>query len=92
MDAAREQAANRARVTELAVRLDVQQAANAVDVNRERVQYIERKYLTTARESRDIVLASYRLGAGRRRRRFESRGRLDVGLAVWHYSNIHLIT
>ena len=62
-EAERQQAANRARVTELTVRLDVQQAANAVDVNRERVQYIEREYLTTAREARDIIQASYRLGA-----------------------------
>ena len=61
--AEREQAENRARAAELTVRLDVQQAANAVDVNRERVHYIEREYLTTARESRDIILASYRLGA-----------------------------
>ena len=62
-EAERQQAASRARATELTVRLEVQQAANAVDVNRERVQYIEREYLTTARESRDIVQASYRLGA-----------------------------
>ena len=62
-EAERQQAASRARSTELTVRLEVQQAANAVDVNRERVQYIEREYLTTARESRDIALASYRLGA-----------------------------
>ena len=62
-EAERQQAASRARVTELTVRLEVQQAANAVDINRERVQYIEREYLTTARESRDIVQASYRLGA-----------------------------
>ncbi|MEQ1690524.1 MAG: TolC family protein [Gemmatimonas sp.] len=62
-EAERQQAASRVRVAELVVRLDVQQAANAVDVNRERVQHIEREYLTTARESRDIVLASYRLGA-----------------------------
>lgn len=62
-EAERQQAASRVRATELTVRLEVQLAANAVDVNRERVQYIEREYLTTARESRDIVLASYRLGA-----------------------------
>ena len=62
-EAERQQAASRAQATELTVRLEVQQAANGVDVNRERVQYIEREYLTTARESRDIVLASYRLGA-----------------------------
>ncbi len=62
-EAERQQAASRARSLELRVRLDVQQAANAVDVNRERVQHIEREYLTTARESRDIIQASYRLGA-----------------------------
>ena len=43
--------------------LDIQQALNAVDVNQERVAYIERETLTNARESRDVVLASYRLGA-----------------------------
>ena len=62
-EAERQQAASRAQATELTVRLEVQQAANAVDVNRERVQYIEREYLTTARQSRDIVGASYRAGA-----------------------------
>jgi cobalt-zinc-cadmium efflux system outer membrane protein len=62
-DAERQQAGSRARATELAARLDIQQAANAVDVNRERVQYIEREYLTTAQQSRDIVMESYRLGA-----------------------------
>ncbi len=62
-EAERQQAASRARVTEITVRLDVQRAVNALDVNRERVQYIEREYLTRARESRDIVLASYKLGA-----------------------------
>ena len=61
--AEREQAQNRARAAEATVRLEVQQWANAVDVNRERVRYIEREYLTPARESRDIVLASYKLGA-----------------------------
>jgi cobalt-zinc-cadmium efflux system outer membrane protein len=48
--------------TTLAVRLDVQRALNAVETNRARVDYIEREYLTNAQESRDIVLASYRLG------------------------------
>ena len=56
-------AANEAAAAELTVRLNVQQASNAVDINRERITYIEREYLTPARESRDIVLASYRLGA-----------------------------
>ena len=62
-EAERQQAENRAAATEIAVLLDVQQAANAVEIARQRVQYIEREYLSNARESRDIVQASYRLGA-----------------------------
>lgn len=46
----------------LRVALDVQQASNAVDVHRTRVATIEREFLTPSRESRDIVLAAYRLG------------------------------
>ena len=61
-DAERRQAANRAAATATVVLLDVQQAVNAVDVSRARVSYIEREYLNPSRESRDIVLASYRLG------------------------------
>jgi cobalt-zinc-cadmium efflux system outer membrane protein len=48
---------------ELDVRLDVQQAQNSVDVNRARADYIERQVLASARESRDVVSESYRLGA-----------------------------
>jgi cobalt-zinc-cadmium efflux system outer membrane protein len=62
-DAERRQAANLAAAAATTVLLDVQQALNAADVSRARVQYIEREYLTPARESRDIVLASYRLGS-----------------------------
>ena len=61
-EAERRQAANVAAATAVSVSLDVQQAINAVDVSRARVQYIEGEYLTPARESRDIVLAAYRLG------------------------------
>lgn len=61
-EAERRQAANLATATVAGVLLDVQQAVNAVDVTRARVEYIEREYLTPSRESRDIVLASYRLG------------------------------
>lgn len=61
-EAERRQAANLATATATGVLLDVQQAVNTVDVTRARVQYIEREYLTPSRESRDIVLASYRLG------------------------------
>ena len=62
-EAVRIQAERRAEATTLRARLEIQQAANAVDINRERVRYIEREYLTAAREARDIVLASYKLGA-----------------------------
>lgn len=61
-DAERRAAEARVASTTLAVRLDVQRALNALDTNRARVDYIEREYLTNAQESRDIVLASYRLG------------------------------
>jgi cobalt-zinc-cadmium efflux system outer membrane protein len=61
-EAERRQAANVAAATAVSVSLDVQQAINAVDISRARVQYIESEYLTPARESRDIVLAAYRLG------------------------------
>lgn len=63
-DAERRAAEARVASTAAMVRLDVQRARNAVDTNRARVDYIEREYLTNARESRDIVLASYRLGVG----------------------------
>ena len=62
-DAARRQAENEQAAVALAVSLDVQQALNAVDINRQRVEYIERENLSNARQSRDIVQASYRLGA-----------------------------
>jgi len=61
-EAERRAADARVAATTLAVRLDVQRALNAVETNRARVDYIEREYLTNAQESRDIVLASYRLG------------------------------
>jgi cobalt-zinc-cadmium efflux system outer membrane protein len=62
-EAERRQAANRAAAVRVGVLLDVQQAIDAVEVSRARVEYIEREYLIPARESRDIVLASYRLGS-----------------------------
>ena len=62
-EAEQRRAANEAAATELVVRLDVQQAANALTINQERVAYIEREYLTPARESRDIAAAAYRIGA-----------------------------
>ncbi len=61
-EAERRRAQNDAVAVETAIRLDVQLATNAVEVNRARVAYIEREYLKAAQESRDIVLASYRIG------------------------------
>ena len=57
-----QQATQRTAATLADVALDVQRAVNAAQVNRARVDYIQREHLTTAREARDIVLASYRLG------------------------------
>lgn len=62
-EAERRQAANLAEAATADVLLEVQQAVNTLDVARSRVQYIEREYLQPARESRDIVLAAYRLGS-----------------------------
>ncbi len=55
-------AASQQAAVEASVRLDVQQAVNAVEISQTRVDYIEREYLKNAREARDIVLASYRVG------------------------------
>lgn len=60
--AEQQRARNLAAAASVSVLLDVQQAANGVEVSQQRVAYIEREYLTPARESRDIVLQSYRLG------------------------------
>jgi cobalt-zinc-cadmium efflux system outer membrane protein len=62
-EAERQLAASRVAATEVVVALDVQQALNAVEVNRARVAYIEKEHLQNAREARDIVLASYSAGA-----------------------------
>jgi len=48
---------------ETAVALEVQQAFDRLETSRRRVEYIEREYLRSARQSRDIVLAAYRAGA-----------------------------
>lgn len=50
-------------VVELDVRLEIQQAVNAVEANRARAEYIERQTLSSATEIRDVVSESYRLGA-----------------------------
>jgi outer membrane protein, heavy metal efflux system len=61
-EAERRASDSRARARAVAVSLEVQQAADLVDISRERVSIIERDYLTTAREARDAVLAAYRAG------------------------------
>ena len=53
----------RASAAETLARLDIQQAMNGVETNGARVDYIEREHLKNARESRDLTLESYRLGA-----------------------------
>ena len=62
-EAERRRAENRAQSVLVGVNLDVQQAVNTVDVSRARVDYIEREALKNAQETRDIILASYRVGA-----------------------------
>lgn len=62
-EAERRLAENRALSVQQGVNLDVQQAVNAVEVSRSRVDYIERDALKNAVETRDIILASYRAGA-----------------------------
>lgn len=62
-DAERRRAEQLAEAAATTVRLDVQQAHNALEVSAARVQYIEREYLTNAQQTRDTILASYRLGA-----------------------------
>ena len=61
-EAERSRAANRSSAAETAVRLDVQQAVNAIEVNQARVRYIEQDTLTAAREARDAIMAAYRVG------------------------------
>ena len=61
-EAERRRAGNLATATEIGVRLDVQQAVNAIEVNQARVRYIEQETLVAAREARDAVMAAYQVG------------------------------
>jgi outer membrane protein, heavy metal efflux system len=61
-DAERRAADSRARVIELAVSLEVQQALNVLDISRQRVAALEHDYLAKAHDARDGVLAAYRAG------------------------------
>ncbi|MBI3933093.1 MAG: TolC family protein [Acidobacteria bacterium] len=55
-------ARNQAELTRTALLLEIQKAYNAIQVNRERVRYLEEEYLRKSDQSREIVTASYRLG------------------------------
>jgi cobalt-zinc-cadmium efflux system outer membrane protein len=61
--AERQLAASNLAAVEFDVRLDIQQAINALETNRARAEYIEQQILASARESRNVVSESYRLGA-----------------------------
>lgn len=61
-EAERRRAANRSAAAEASVRLDVQEAVNAIEVNQARVRYIEQDTLTAAREAREAVMAAYQVG------------------------------
>lgn len=61
-EAERRRATHRSAAAEATVRLDVQQAANAIEVNQARVRYIEQDTLAAAREARDAVMAAYQVG------------------------------
>ena len=53
---------NLATSTRQQVLLDIRKAHNAVEINRQRVEYIEKESIKKADESRQIVLAAYRFG------------------------------
>ncbi|MCX6545893.1 MAG: TolC family protein [Acidobacteria bacterium] len=95
--AEQQQATARLAAAEIQVSLDVQEALNAIDVTRRRVRYVEGEYLKSAREARDIVLASYRSGAAtlidyldaqralREALRTENRARFDYRISLFQY-------
>ena len=62
-EAERQLASSRIAVAESAIALEVQEAVNNLEISRARVEYLERDFLKSARESRDIVFAAYREGA-----------------------------
>jgi cobalt-zinc-cadmium efflux system outer membrane protein len=91
------QAAAQLAAAETRVTLEVQEALNAVDVSRRRLNYVEGEYLKNAREARDIVLASYRSGAAtlidymdaqralREALRTQNRARFDYRISLFQY-------
>ncbi len=91
------QAAAQLAAAEIRVTLEVQEALNAVDVSRRRLNYVEGEYLKNAQEARDIVLASYRTGAAtlidymdaqralREALRTQNRARFDYRISLFQY-------
>jgi outer membrane protein, heavy metal efflux system len=61
-DAEQMQAANLVAAVRKEIELDVQQACNAVEVNRRRVEYIRTQHIKKAEEVSQATLASYNLG------------------------------
>lgn len=61
--AERNRAANLAAVVRSRIELDIQKAYNAVDINRQRVDYIKTRHLRKAEDASTVTLAAYRLGA-----------------------------
>ena len=55
-------ARNEAELSRTALLLEVQKSYNAVQINQQRVRYIQGEYLQKSEQSREIVTASYRLG------------------------------
>jgi cobalt-zinc-cadmium efflux system outer membrane protein len=62
--AERRRAANISTAIRNQIELEIRQAYNAVEINRQRVEYIETEQLRKAAETRDVTLAAYRLGGG----------------------------
>ena len=60
--AEKRRAANHAAAVHNRIELEIRQAHNAVEVNSERVRYIEAEQLGKAEQARAVTLASYRLG------------------------------
>ncbi len=60
--AERERAAQLATQTKNQILLDIRKAYNAVEINRERLAYVEKESIRKADEARQILTAAYRLG------------------------------
>jgi cobalt-zinc-cadmium efflux system outer membrane protein len=61
-DAEQMQAANLVAAVRKDIELDVQRAYNAVEVNRQRVEYIRTQHIKKAEDASRVTLASYNLG------------------------------